>query len=222
MSALQRYKDRRQAGVVLAQHLTHLKEEPELLVLGIPRGGVVVAAPVARELAAPLDILPARKIGAPGNPEFAIGAVSEEVEYIDHDLINRFGFSEAYIVEELGRQRELSRQQGSRLRRDRKSADVAGKSVIVVDDGVATGATMNAALQALRKHVPKRITLAVPVGPADSLNKLAEVADEVICPLRPAWFWSVGSFYDYFDQVSDEEVIALLDEFHTSPAEKSS
>lgn len=210
MMIRRRYRNREEAGAILAEYLAHLKIEPDLVVLGIPRGGVVVAAVVAHALKAPLDLLPARKIGAPGNPEFAIGAVAGDTEYIDQDLIKRLGIPERYVQSELARQRELSLAQGRRLRGTREPIDISGKTVIVIDDGVATGATVLAALRALRKKGPRRLILAVPVGPMDSIETLRQVADEVVCPLVPEWFWSVGSHYENFEQVSDEEVIALL------------
>ena len=213
MIARHRYRNRTEAGRLLAEHVLHLKTQPDRLVLGIPRGGVVVAAPVARALSAPLDVLPARKLGAPGNPELAIGAVAGDMVYVDYALVAQLGITRGYVESELKRQRELSQRQARLLRGDRPLPIIAGKTIVLVDDGIATGATVHAALQALRLQEPRRLVVAVPVGPADSLDRLAEVADEVICPLRPAVFWAVGSFYDEFNQVSDEEVIAVLSEF---------
>lgn len=205
-----RYRDRPHAGRILALALARFRDQPAALILGIPRGGVVVATEVAEALNVPLDLLPARKIGAPGNPEFAIGAVAGEMTYIDWTLVSHYGIPVSYVHQELDRQRKLSLEQGERLRGGCPSAEVQGKTVIVVDDGVATGATMRAALLALRESEPRLLILAIPVGPADSLTALQAVADQVICPLIPRTFWSVGSFYDDFDQVTDHEVIERL------------
>ena len=210
VTGLRGYRDRREAGQILAEQLERLKGRADLVVLGIPRGGLEVAAVVARVLSAPLDVLPARKLGAPGNPEFAIGAVAEDVEYIDADLVFGLGIPRRHVEAERERQRALSREQGLRLRGGRPPLSVEGRTVLVVDDGIATGATVQAALQALRSRRPKWLILAVPVGPADALERLSHVADEVVCPLVPPYFRSVGAFYEKFDQVSDEEAIAFL------------
>jgi putative phosphoribosyl transferase len=204
------YLDRHEAGRVLAEHLKHWKGQPDLLVLGIPRGGVVVAAEVAEALGAPLDILPARKIGAPGNPEFALGAVAEDMVYIDERLIESLGISRSYVEGEALRQQALSRLQGQRLRGGLPPLPIEGRTVILVDDGVATGATVQAALLALQTKAPRRRILAVPVAPPAAVERLRAAADEVVCPLMPEEFWAVGQFYEDFRQVSDEEVIRLI------------
>lgn len=210
MSQRERYRDRQEAGRVLARHLLVWKKEPGLLVLGIPRGGVIVAAEVADALDADLDIFPARKIGVPGNPEFAIGAVCEEAVYIDRELAGHLAVSESYLEGEVLRQQALSRLQAQRLRAGYPALPVAGRTAILVDDGVATGATVHAALLALRQKGPRQCILAVPVGPPAALAQLQEVADEVLCPVVPAEFAAVGQFYEDFRQVPDEEVIACL------------
>jgi putative phosphoribosyl transferase len=223
------FQDRRDAGQRLAEALAFLKGQKNVLVLGIPRGGVVVAAEVARALRAPLDVLIARKIGAPGNPELAIGAVASSGEVVlDERLVAGMGVPADYIEAETARQRQeiarrmaayrgdfpstgLRRAQSSRSGR-RPPSDVAGKTVILVDDGVATGATTLAALRALRAAGPAELILAVPVGPPDAIARLSTEADRVICLHTPAWFWAVGAFYMDFSQTTDEEVVRLLKE----------
>ncbi len=205
------YTDRVHAGQVLARALAHLKGQTDLVVLGVPRGGVVVAAQVAQALGAPLDVAITRKVGAPGNPEFAIGAVSEgDALVLDEGIIRQLEIPEAYIREEVARQRlELARRLAL-YRGGREPVPVQGKTVILVDDGVATGATLLATVRTLRTRGPARILVAVPVASADALDRLAQEADEVVCPYVPAFFWAVGAFYEQFDQTTDEEVVDLL------------
>lgn len=208
-----RYADRVQAGRFLAEALAHLKGQQDVVVLGVPRGGVVVAAQVAKALGAPLDVAITRKVGAPGNPEFAIGAVSEgDALVLDQATIQHLGVPEDYIRREVARQRvELARRLAL-YRRGREPVPVQGKTVVLVDDGVATGATMLATVQTLRARGPARIIVAVPVASADALDRLAQEADEVVCPYVPTFFWAVGAFYEQFDQTPDEEVVRLLEE----------
>ena len=206
-----RYADRVEAGRVLAQALSHLKGQSDLVVLGVPRGGVVVAAEVARALAAPLDVTITRKVGAPGNPEFAIGAVSEGGGLVlDQGTIHQIRIPESYVEEEVARQRAELERRLTLYRGGRKPVPLKGQTVILVDDGIATGATMLATLRALRARQPARIILAVPVAPQDALDRLRQEADEVVCPHVPAFFWAVGAFYERFDQTTDEEVVRLL------------
>lgn len=205
------YTDRVQAGEVLARALAHLRGQKDVVVLGVPRGGVVVAAQVAQALGAPLDVAITRKVGAPGNPEFAIGAVSEgDALVLDEAVIRQLEIPEAYVQEEVARQRlELARRL-ARYRSGRQPVPVQGKTVVLVDDGVATGATMLATVRTLRARGPARIVVAVPVASADALDRLAQEADEVVCPYVPAFFWAVGAFYEQFDQTTDDEVVRLL------------
>jgi len=206
-----RYVDRVDAGRTLAQVLAHLEGRDDLVVLGVPRGGVVVAAEVARALGAPLDVAITRKVGAPGNPEFAIGAVSEgEGQVLDREIIRRMRISEAYVEQEVARQRAELQRRLNLYRGGREPIALEGKTVLLVDDGIATGATILATIQTLRAQRPRRIVLAVPVAPPDALERLALEADEVVCPHVPTFFLSVGAFYQRFDQTSDEEVIRLI------------
>ena len=210
------FRDRQDAGRQLAARLMHLRDlQPPPVVLGLPRGGVVVAAEIARALNAPLDVLVVRKLGAPHQPELAIGAVTdgEAPQYVlNKDLVQALDVDEEFLKYEIAQQfREVKRRQDL-YRHGRPAVPVEGRTVIVVDDGIATGATVRAGIAALRNKNPQRIILAVPVAAADSLAVLAEEVDEVVCLAAPQNFVAVGRFYDNFDQTTDEEVIELLDE----------
>ncbi len=207
------FRDRREAGKLLAQKLMDLKGHPDAIVLGIPRGGVVVAYEVAKALELPLDVFIARKIGAPGNPELAIGAVASDGTVILDELsINFMGVSKQYIEKEIERQKEEIRKRLLTYRGGREGYPLQGKIVILVDDGVATGATTIASLRAIRASNPSQTILAVPVAPPDTVEKLRREADRVICLYTPSPFWAVGAFYLNFEQTSDEEVQTLLAE----------
>jgi len=207
------FENRRQAGRLLAKELAWLRGQKDVLVLGVPRGGVVVAYEVAKELQAPLDIYIARKIGAPYNPELAIGAVaSDGTVVLDHKLIAQSGAAGAYVQQETDRQREEIKRRLAVYRGDRPDPVLEGKTIVLVDDGVATGATVLASLRALRQRKPAQLILAVPVGPPDTIQQLSQEADRVVCLFVPDIFWAVGAFYEVFDQTSDEEVIRLLRE----------
>lgn len=207
------YRDREEAGQVLAKELAFLKGRKDVVVLGIPRGGVVVAAEVAKAIGAPLDIYITRKIGAPYNPELAIGAVASSGEIVlDEGLIMSLGVSSEYVEKETERQRKEIERRMAKYRGDFPPLDIKGKTVVLVDDGVATGATTLATIRALKKQGPKELILAIPVGPLDTIARLKKEVDKLICPLVPEVFWAIGAFYAIFDQTPDEEVIRLLKE----------
>ena len=208
------FRDRQEAGQLLAKELASLRGQKDLIVLGVPRGGVVVAYEVARALAAPLDVYITRKVGAPYNPELAIGAVaSDGTLVLDRNLIERIGVPDDYVQEETARQRQEIKRRLAAYRGSRPEVDLRGKTVILVDDGVATGATTLASLRAIKTRQPARLTLAIPVGPEDVVQILSAEADQVICLYAPQDFWAVGAFYTVFDQTADAEVIQLLQEF---------
>jgi len=207
------FRDRHKAGQLLAKELTGLRGEEGLIILGIPRGGVVVAYEVAQELDAPLDVYITRKIGAPYNPELAIGAVaSDGTLVLDHTLIEHIGASEDYVQQETEHQRQEIKRRMAAYRGSRPELKLEGRTVVLVDDGVATGATVLASLRAIKQREPAQLILAVPVGPADTIRVLSQEADRVVCLYTPEIFWAVGAFYDIFDQTSDAEVVRLLQE----------
>jgi len=204
------FRDRTDAGRKLASHLMHYASQCPV-VIGLPRGGVPVATEVAAALGAPLDVCVVRKVGAPMQPELAIGAVAEEdVSYIDSVLMQRLGISPSSIREHIEAKRSEIADRVRRFRKGSSPVDVRGKTVIVVDDGIATGATARVAIMALRARGATRIVLAVPVGARDSLEQLAEVADEVVCPHSEIAFFAVGEWYIDFAPTTDDDVVAIL------------
>ena len=206
-----RFRDRREAGQLLAERLEFLRGRQDLWVLGIPRGGVVVAAEIAQALEATLDVFIARKLGAPHNPELALGAVASSGEVIfDQQLVAGLGVPKSYLVAETKRQRAEIRRRMAAYRGDRPAPDLREKSVVLADDGVATGATMRAAIQALQAVEPKELIVALPVGPPETIQELAGMVDRMVCLHTPALFWAAGGFYLDFSQTSDAEVIELL------------
>lgn len=208
-----RFLDREDAGRRLAEALDFVKGRRGLLVLAVPRGGVVVGSVVARALKAPLDIVIARKIGAPGNPELAIGAVAADgTVVVDEETVASLGVSQGYIEAATEREREEIERRLRAYRGDRPPLDVVGKTLVVVDDGVATGATTLAAVRYLRKQNPRELILAVPVGPPDTVHMLSREVDRAVVLATPEFFWAVGAYYERFDQTSDQEVINLMKE----------
>lgn len=204
------FRNRADAGRVLAQHLRHLAGS-DLVVLGLPRGGLPVAAVVATALGAPLDVLVVRKLGVPGHPELAMGAIaSGGVRVLNTAVIASLGLTAA-DVDRVGalEEAELARREET-YRPGRDPADVAGRVVVLVDDGLATGATMRAAIDAVRARSPARVVVAVPVGARETCDRLAAEADEVVCVHTPAAFHAVGQWYDDFAQTTDGEIRALL------------
>ena len=205
------FQDRREAGKALAARLASFKGRPNLIVLGIPRGGVVVGHEIAQALGAPLDVYITRKIGAPHNPELAIGAVaSDGTLLIDHQLVRRLGVSQDYVDEESERQRQEIGRRLAEYRGEGPGPELADKVVILADDGVATGATTLVTIQAIKSQQPTELVLAVPVAPRDSIESLRQEVDQLVCLHAPEIFWAVGAFYNVFDQTTDDEVKALL------------
>ncbi|MES2245041.1 MAG: phosphoribosyltransferase [Pseudomonadota bacterium] len=205
------YEDRREAGRVLAGALAHYRGRPHLLVLALPRGGVPVAYEVARALKAPLDVFVVRKLGFPGHEEYAMGAIASGGVRVMNPMPGMHVTPEEVAAAVAREQPELQRRE--RLYRGQSPApDLHGRTVIVVDDGLATGATMHAALLAIRQQQPAHLVMAVPVGAADSCDALQGVADEVVCVAMPEPFRAVGLWYRQFPQTSDDEVRTLLDD----------
>jgi putative phosphoribosyl transferase len=204
-----RFPDRVEAGEQLAVALRD-RVPPPAIVLGIPRGGVVVAATVARRLGVPLDVVVPRKVGAPGNPELAVGAVAEGVEVIDHDAVRRLGLNLQEVREEARRQmREVARRTAA-YRAGQPPLDLTAHAAILVDDGIATGWTALAAARWCRRAAARRVVVAVPVGPADLERRFGSEVDMAVVLERPEPYLAVGQAYLRFEQVSDEQVLSCL------------
>jgi putative phosphoribosyl transferase len=206
-----RFRDRTDAGHQLGNALARYAQQPETIILGLPRGGVPVAHEIARDLELPLDVLVVRKVGAPGQPELAMGAVaSGGARVLNDDVLALFADADAVFAAVAEQELlELERRE-SLFRAGRGPLAVAQRTCIVVDDGLATGATMEAAVRALKVLGAKRIVVAVPVASREGVSRLRRSADEVVCLLEPPWFRAVGQWYDDFEQTSDDEVARLL------------
>lgn len=204
------FTDRTDAGRQVADAVTAADIHADI-VLAIPRGGLPVGRAVADALDIPLDIVSARKIGAPGNPELAIGAVaSDGTQWLNESLIEEIGVGEEYVATSAEREREAARAKVQRYRGDRPPLDLAGKQVLIVDDGVATGATTTACIRQVAAAGASRIVLAIPVAPRRTIERLRTEVDEVICVEIPSSFGAVGQFYDSFAQVPDERAKEYL------------
>jgi putative phosphoribosyl transferase len=210
----ERFADRTEAGMLLAGQLQRMRLREPIVVMALPRGGVPVAAEIARALHAPLDLLLVRKIGAPRQPELAVGAVAEGSPpelVIDAEVQRSSGADSRYIEETAQRESQENVRRRELYLRGRVPPEVEGRTVIVVDDGIATGSTMRAALRAIRRQRPATLVLAVPVAAADTLASLREEADRVVCLAQPSPFRAVGLHYDDFHQVEDDEVLDALE-----------
>lgn len=207
----ERFADRLDAGRRLASSLGAYANRTDVTVLGLPRGGVPVAAEVAASLHAPLDVLVVRKLGVPSQPELAMGAIAEGGAQVrHHDLIADIGLSPGEVDRAAAAQHIELERRVRLYRGDRAPAPLRDRTVILVDDGLATGATMEAAIASVRQHGPREVVVAVPVGAADTCRRLGSIADAVVCPVCPAYFGAVGQWYDDFAQTTDDEVTALL------------
>jgi putative phosphoribosyl transferase len=203
------FTDRQDAGERLAARLAEFVTEPSI-VLGVPRGGVLVAGPVAAALSAPLDVVVPRKLGAPGNPELGVGAVAPGVRVVDVQLVRRLGVPDSYLLDESARQEAEVERRMTAYRGSRPALDLTGRTAVVVDDGVATGGTAVASIRCARVLGAARVVFAAPVGPSSTIAVLEREADEVLVLETPPSFSAVGEWYERFDQVTDEEVRAVL------------
>lgn len=216
------FHDRAEAGRRLADQLAATNRTPSApriddrpLVLALPRGGLPVALPVAQALDADLDVLVVRKVGVPGNPECAMGAIGEgSVLLLDDAVLHRLGITDEQVARVVERERSEVGRRVETYRRDRPAVSMRGRDVVIVDDGLATGSTAAAAVQVARQQGARHITLAVPVGSREACLRLRALADDVVCLVTPEPFWAVGEHYGTFTQVTDDEVIAMLDAAH--------
>jgi predicted phosphoribosyltransferase len=209
---MQVFRDRRHAGQLLAHRFEPYLADPGVIVLALPRGGVPVGYEIARRIGAPLDVLVVRKLGVPGYAELAMGAIaSDGIRIVDRRVIDMFGVSREALDTVIARERaELERRERA-FRAGRPRLDIAGKTVILVDDGLATGASMAAAIDALRTRKPARVIGAAPVAPPEVCDALGDRADDMVCLLTPVRLHAVGVWYRDFTQTGDDEVRALLD-----------
>jgi len=206
------FEDRWEAGRLLAEELSDYRGQGTV-VLGVPRGGIIVAETVARDLEAVMDIVLAHKLRAPGHAELAMGSVAEDGSlFLNEEVIQELGVDEAYIQQEKARQMAEIRRRTGLFRSVRPKVPLGNKIVIVTDDGVATGATTQAALWAVRLEKPKKLIAALPVGHEDTIKRLAKDVDEMLCLRTPPFFAAVGQFYINFEPVEDEEVLEILKE----------
>ena len=209
------FKDREDAGRALAAGLRGYSHRDDVIILALPRGGVPVAYELARALGVEFDVLVVRKLGVPHDPELAMGAIaSGGAQYLDEAMARRIGITPTQVVEVLAEERrELARRE-TLYRGNRPLVQLNGRTVIVVDDGIATGASMRVAVEALRTRQPARVVIAVPVAPADTADRLVSIADEFVCTHVAGTFLSVGRFYENFDQTTDTQVRALFARSH--------
>lgn len=206
------FHDRQDAGQKLAQALKKYQNAPQTIILALPRGGVAIGAEIAKMLDLPLDIIVPRKIGAPSNPEYAIGAITETGEGIFNEWeIDRV--DKKWLAREIEKEKKEARRRLKLYRGDRSPLNLPGQTVILVDDGLATGLTMRTALAALKKQGTAKIVVATPVAAADTAEMIKKETDELVCLFIPPYFGAVGSFYENFEQTTDEEVIKILQTF---------
>ncbi|MBL8013421.1 MAG: phosphoribosyltransferase [Candidatus Omnitrophica bacterium] len=208
----ERFRDRKEAGRLLTESLCPYKD-PHMVVVGIPRGGLVVAREVAYGLDVTFDIALSTKLGAPSNPEFAIGAVNEVGEmFMDQALIRHLGLDERYLIQEAKQRFAEIRRRSSIYRNVCPKMNLKGRDVLLIDDGIATGSTVQAALWSIRREEPRKLVGVFPVGPEQVLQQLSETADEIICLRVPEMLGSVGRFYNHFEQISDIDILEILKE----------
>jgi putative phosphoribosyl transferase len=206
------FANRIEAGRLLAERLTAYRGKENGLILAIPRGGIPLACEISRKLGLPVDVLVIKKIGVPGNEELAAGATGIDEFILNEAVVSEYGVSEAYIQEQVEKKRGEIRERYRLLRGDRPLYSVENRTVILVDDGIATGSTMAMAIRMLQKQAPGEVVLAVPVAPPDTVRRLEKIADHIVCLDQPRHFMAIGQFYEDFTQVRDEEAKEMLDE----------
>jgi putative phosphoribosyl transferase len=213
------FADRREAGRELAKHLKRYADRDDVIVLGLPRGGVPVANEVADALRAPLDVFVVRKLGLPGHRELAMGAIaSGGVRVLNHYVVKALSIP-PHVIDDVASEEQIELERRERTYRDgRPLLDLHDRIVLLIDDGLATGSTMKAAVEAVRSLGPARVVVAVPVGAPDTCREFADVADETVCARTPERFSAVGQWYRDFSETSDEEVRQLLQSSRASPA----
>lgn len=212
---MKNFTDRYEAGKILANELKEYINKPNVIVLALPRGGVPVAYEVAEVLSAPLDVFIVRKLGVPGHEELAMGAIAMDGEIVFNDEIMReIDMPKTAIDRVIKVEKDELKRRENKYRGSRPFPNLNNKTIILVDDGIATGATMRAAIKALRHHKPHDIIIAVPVAGKSTCDEMKHIADKVVCPLKPELFYAVGQWYQDFTQTSDEEVYGLLNKSH--------
>lgn len=208
---INKFKDRRQAGALLARELSKYRGEEDVVILALPRGGVPVAFEVARELEAPLDVFLVRKLGVPGQEELAMGAIADGgIRVINKEVLPYLKITDEAIEQVAKKEEAELKRRRREYTGDREPIDITGKVAIIIDDGLATGSTMKAAIAAVKEKSPSKIIVGVPVAPPSTCDELEDSVDDMICLLKPEYFRAVGLWYDVFDQTSDQEVKDLL------------
>lgn len=208
---MDKYLDRYHAGEVLAAELVKYANNENVIVLALPRGGVPVASVIAEKLKAPLDVFIVRKLGVPTHEELAFGAIaSDGTTVFNQSVLDQIQLPQNLQNEVIAKEQEELKRRNLKYRGNKPFPDLENKIVILVDDGIATGATMRAALNAIRKSQPEKIIIAVPVSAKETIDEFRTITDEVVCPLTPTYFYAVGAWYETFEQTEDEEVFKLL------------
>ncbi len=208
------FKDRIDAGKQLADKLKEFKDNKDVVLLALPRGGIILAYEVAKKINAPIDIVVPRKIASPDNEEFAIGAISETGEGVfDDDIISSYGISKEYIDQKVEEEKKEAERRLKVYRGDKEAINLKDKIVILVDDGIATGNTIFAAIKSVKSKKPKKIIVAVPVLPPDTIAPVEKLVDELIYIDAPPMFGAIGKFYKVFGQTKDEEVVEIMKKF---------
>ena len=206
--------DRADAGKKLAVSLSSYKNSKDAIIIALPRGGIITGQEVAKELNLPFDIIIPRKIGAPHNPELAIGAIIEDEVLLNDDLIQSMDIDKEYIEQTIEKEKRDINRKKRIWRKERPPIQWRGKTILIIDDGVATGSTMKASVRYLKKQPIKKLVVAIPVGPAETIDELKEMADEVICLQAPEMFLAVGQFYEKFTQTDDKAIVEIMGKFY--------